>query len=38
MTTLDTQGEPILLEMRSFTKEFPGVIALSNVSLRVMAG
>lgn len=38
MTSLDTQGEPILLEMRSITKEFPGVKALSNVSLRVMAG
>ncbi|YCK80784.1 ATP-binding cassette domain-containing protein [Arthrobacter sp. D3-18] len=38
MTTLDTQGEPILLEMRSITKEFPGVKALSNVSLRVKAG
>jgi len=38
MTSLDTQGDPILLEMRSITKEFPGVKALSNVSLRVMAG
>lgn len=38
MTTLDTQGDPILLEMRSITKEFPGVKALSNVSLRVKAG
>ncbi|BCW05024.1 multiple monosaccharide ABC transporter ATP-binding protein [Arthrobacter sp. NtRootA1] len=38
MTTLDTQDEPILLEMRSITKEFPGVKALSNVSLRVKAG
>src|ERR1051325_4428336 len=27
-----------ILEMRSITKEFPGVKALSNVSLRVMAG
>lgn len=38
MTSLDTQGDPILLEMRSITKEFPGVKALSNVNLRVMAG
>ncbi|BCW35195.1 xylose ABC transporter ATP-binding protein [Arthrobacter sp. StoSoilA2] len=38
MTTPDTQDEPILLEMRSITKEFPGVKALSNVSLRVKAG
>lgn len=38
MTPLNTQGDPILLEMRSITKEFPGVKALSNVSLRVMAG
>ncbi|MGO4588649.1 multiple monosaccharide ABC transporter ATP-binding protein [Paenarthrobacter sp. 2TAF44] len=37
-TTPDTQDEPILLEMRSITKEFPGVKALSNVSLRVKAG
>src|SRR6478609_7797085 len=38
MTSLNTQSEPVLLEMRSITKEFPGVKALSNVSLRVKAG
>src|SRR3954452_21701982 len=37
-TTPDTQDEPILLEMRSITKEFPGVKELSEVSLRVKAG
>ncbi|MFC6354574.1 multiple monosaccharide ABC transporter ATP-binding protein [Luethyella okanaganae] len=31
-------GEPAILEMRSITKEFPGVKALSNVSLIVLAG
>jgi putative multiple sugar transport system ATP-binding protein len=31
-------GAPILLEMRSITKEFPGVIALSNVNLVVREG
>ncbi|MBG6056806.1 putative multiple sugar transport system ATP-binding protein [Cryobacterium sp. MP_M5] len=31
-------AEPIILEMRSITKEFPGVKALSNVSLTVRAG
>jgi putative multiple sugar transport system ATP-binding protein len=30
--------DPIILEMRSITKEFPGVKALSNVSLTVRAG
>jgi putative multiple sugar transport system ATP-binding protein len=29
---------PTILEMRSITKEFPGVIALSNVSMSVKAG
>jgi putative multiple sugar transport system ATP-binding protein len=38
MTSLNTQSEPVLLEMRSITKEFPGVKALSDVSLRVKAG
>src|SRR6476620_3849000 len=38
MTSLDTHGDPVILEMRSITKEFPGVKALSNVNLRVMAG
>src|SRR4029453_4749536 len=33
-----TQNEPVILEMRSITKEFPGVKALSNVNLRVKAG
>jgi putative multiple sugar transport system ATP-binding protein len=31
-------GEPVILEMRSITKEFPGVKALSNVSIEVRAG
>ncbi|TFD74468.1 multiple monosaccharide ABC transporter ATP-binding protein [Cryobacterium fucosi] len=31
-------AEPVILEMRSITKEFPGVKALSNVSLTVRAG
>jgi putative multiple sugar transport system ATP-binding protein len=30
--------DPVILEMRSITKEFPGVKALSNVSLTVRAG
>jgi putative multiple sugar transport system ATP-binding protein len=34
MTSLNTQSEPVLLEMRSITKEFPGVKALSDVSLQ----
>src|SRR6476619_6470657 len=38
MTSLNTQSEPVLLEMRSITKEFPGVKALSDVSLLVKAG
>jgi putative multiple sugar transport system ATP-binding protein len=38
MTSQTTQNEPIILEMRSITKEFPGVKALDNVSLRVKAG
>ncbi|MFF2345222.1 multiple monosaccharide ABC transporter ATP-binding protein [Pseudarthrobacter sp. NPDC058119] len=38
MTSQTTQTDPIILEMRSITKEFPGVKALSNVSLRVKAG
>ena len=28
MTSLDTHSDPIILEMRSITKEFPGVKAL----------
>ncbi|MCU1573618.1 MAG: monosaccharide transporter ATP-binding protein family [Micrococcaceae bacterium] len=31
-------SSPVILEMRSITKEFPGVKALSNVSLAVRAG
>jgi len=31
-------SEPVILEMRSITKEFPGVKALDKVSLRVKAG
>lgn len=38
MTSQTTQKDPIILEMRSITKEFPGVKALDNVSLRVKAG
>ncbi|WP_423183944.1 multiple monosaccharide ABC transporter ATP-binding protein [Arthrobacter sp. NyZ413] len=38
MSTPTTDQDPILLEMRSITKEFPGVKALSNVSLRVKVG
>ncbi|MCA4133488.1 multiple monosaccharide ABC transporter ATP-binding protein [Arthrobacter sp. M4] len=38
MTTPTTHQEPVILEMRSITKEFPGVKALSNVNLRVKAG
>lgn len=38
MTSQTTHTDPIILEMRSITKEFPGVKALSNVSLRVKAG
>ncbi|MEZ2389891.1 multiple monosaccharide ABC transporter ATP-binding protein [bacterium RCC_150] len=38
MSTPTTQQDPVLLEMRSITKEFPGVKALSNVSLRVKVG
>jgi putative multiple sugar transport system ATP-binding protein len=38
MTSLDTHSDPIILEMRSITKEFPGVKALSEVNLRVKAG
>jgi putative multiple sugar transport system ATP-binding protein len=37
MTSQTTQTEPVILEMRSITKEFPGVKALDNVSLRVKA-
>ncbi|MDQ0209927.1 ABC transporter ATP-binding protein [Arthrobacter sp. SRS-W-1-2016] len=33
-----THQDPVLLEMRSITKEFPGVKALSDVSLRVKVG
>jgi putative multiple sugar transport system ATP-binding protein len=38
MTSQTTQTDPIILEMRSITKEFPGVKALDKVSLRVKAG
>ncbi|MDQ0770118.1 ABC-type sugar transport system ATPase subunit [Pseudarthrobacter defluvii] len=38
MTSQTTHTDPVILEMRSITKEFPGVKALSNVSLRVKAG
>lgn len=38
MASQTTQAEPIILEMRSITKEFPGVKALSDVNLRVKAG
>jgi putative multiple sugar transport system ATP-binding protein len=38
MASQTTQTEPIILEMRSITKEFPGVKALDDVSLRVKAG
>ena len=31
-------NEPVILEMRSITKEFPGVIALDKVSITVKAG
>ena len=31
-------AEPVILEMRSITKEFPGVTALANVSLTVREG
>ncbi|MDQ0732985.1 multiple monosaccharide ABC transporter ATP-binding protein [Arthrobacter sp. B1I2] len=37
MTSQPTQTDPVILEMRSITKEFPGVKALSEVSLRVKA-
>src|SRR5918996_275407 len=38
MTPINTQSEPIILEMRNITKEFPGVKALADVNLRVKAG
>ncbi|MCC2661334.1 MAG: transporter ATP-binding protein, partial [Arthrobacter sp.] len=38
MTSETTHTDPILLEMRNITKEFPGVKALSEVNLRVKAG
>jgi putative multiple sugar transport system ATP-binding protein len=38
MTSHTTHTDPVILEMRSITKEFPGVKALSEVSLRVKAG
>ncbi len=38
MTSLNTHSDPLILEMRSITKEFPGVKALADVSLRVKAG
>src|SRR5918994_7884282 len=36
--SLSTDNEPTILEMRSITKEFPGVKALADVNLRVKAG
>ncbi len=38
MTSETTHSDPIILEMRTITKEFPGVKALDEVSLRVKAG
>ena len=38
MTSQTTHTDPVIIEMRSITKEFPGVKALSEVSLRVKAG
>ncbi|GAC1372257.1 MAG: sugar ABC transporter ATP-binding protein [Pseudarthrobacter sp.] len=38
MTSHPTHTDPVILEMRSITKEFPGVKALSEVSLSVEAG
>lgn len=38
MTSQTTHADPVILEMRSITKEFPGVKALSDVNLRVKAG
>ncbi|MGO4187990.1 multiple monosaccharide ABC transporter ATP-binding protein [Pseudarthrobacter sp. TAF60_1] len=38
MTSHPTHTDPVILEMRSITKEFPGVKALSEVSLSVKAG
>jgi putative multiple sugar transport system ATP-binding protein len=38
MTSHTTHKDPVILEMRSITKEFPGDKALSEVSLRVKAG
>ena len=38
MTSLNTHSDPVILEMRSITKEFPGVKALAEVNLRVKAG
>ncbi|MEE2521554.1 multiple monosaccharide ABC transporter ATP-binding protein [Pseudarthrobacter sp. J75] len=38
MSSQGTHGDPVILEMRSITKEFPGVKALADVNLRVKAG
>src|SRR3954453_12171027 len=38
MTSLNTHSDPVILEMRSITKEFPGVKALADVNLMVRAG
>ena len=38
MTSQTTHSHTVILEMRSITKEVPGVKALSEVSLRVKAG
>lgn len=38
MSSSSAVAAPVILEMRSITKEFPGVKALSNVSLTVRAG
>jgi putative multiple sugar transport system ATP-binding protein len=37
LNTSDAQKSPVILEMRSITKEFPGVKALSDVSITVRA-
>ncbi|MDE2125740.1 MAG: sugar ABC transporter ATP-binding protein [Armatimonadetes bacterium] len=38
MTQTETQLQPPALEMRGITKQYPGVLALDNVSLTVMPG
>lgn len=34
-TTIQSENKPLLLEMRSITKRFPGVLALSEVNFTV---